>query len=179
MLFAMKRFSGMSSLESKPMARSLDVDWQDDAGALRSCYKRQRDRQDRTRVHLLWLLRKGHSMKEAAEAVGVGYRTAGRWVEWYRSGGLEEVLSRRHGGSGGRPARLSESEQEALLEKARAGEVRTIWDGVEWAREQADAGYTYWGMRHVFERIGLSKKVPRPQSPKADPEEQSAWKKGT
>ena len=161
------------------MARPLDVDWQDDEDALRACYKRQRDRQDRTRVHLLWLLRKGHSMKEAAEVVGTSYRTAGRWVDWYRSGGLGEVLSRRHGGSGGRTARLCDEEEQALLEKAREGEVRTIWDGVEWARSEADADYTYWGMRHVFERIGLTKKVPRPQSPKADREEQTAWKKGT
>ena len=161
------------------MGRSLDVDWQDDADALRERYLESKDHQDRQRMQLLWLVRKGETLKDAAETVGAGYRTAQTWIGWYRSGGVEEVLSRRHGGSGGCTSRLSDEEEQALLEKAREGEVRTISDGVEWARSEADADYTYWGMRHVFERIGLTKKVPRPQSPKADEKEQEAWKKGT
>ena len=79
------------------------------------------------------------------------------------------MLSRRHGGSGGREPRLSEEEEQALLQKAREGKLRTIWDGVEWARSEADVEYSYWGMRHVFERLDLKKlelkkKVPRQQS---------------
>lgn len=161
------------------MARSLDVNWQDDAQALRQHYLQSKDHQDRQRMQLLWLVRKGESLKDAAETVGAGYRTAQNWIDWYRSGGVAEVLSRRCGGShGGRQPDLSEEECEALVEKARRGEVRTISDGVEWARSEADVEYTYWGMRHVFERLDLKKKVPRPQAPKADPEEQNAWKKG-
>lgn len=38
--------------------------------------------------------------------------------------------------------------------------------------------YTYEGMRHVFGRLGLRKRVPRPRNPKARAEEQTAWKKG-
>ena len=75
------------------------------------------------------------------------------------------MLSRRHGGSGGRERRLSEAEEQALIQEAREGKLRTIWDGVEWAREEAGVEYTYWGMRHVFERLDLKKKVPRQQSP--------------
>jgi hypothetical protein len=33
-------------------------------------------------------------------------------------------------------------------------------------------------MRHVFARLKLKKKVPRPKSPQASDEEQTAWKKG-
>ena len=117
-------------------------------------------------------------MSEVAENVGVCYESVRRWVDWYRSGGLEEVLSRRHGGSGGKKPRLSEEDREKLLEKAERGELRTISDGVRWAREEAGVEYTYWGMRHVFERLDLKKKVPRQQSPDADPERQEAWKKG-
>ena len=80
------------------------------------------------------------------------------------------MLSRRHGGSGGRERRLSDEDCEKLIQKAREGKLRTIWDGVEWAREEAGVEYTYWGMRHVFERLDLKKlelkkKVPRQQSP--------------
>ena len=45
-------------------------------------------------------------------------------------------------------------------------------------REEAGVEYTYWGMRHVFERLDLKKKVPREQFPDADPEKQEEWKKG-
>jgi len=82
--------------------------------------------------------------------VGKCYETVRRWTEWYRSGGLEEVLSRRHGGSGGRERRLSEDEEQALLERAREGKLRTIWDGVEWARSEAGVEYSYWGMRPLY-----------------------------
>jgi transposase len=89
------------------------------------------------------------------------HKTVRRCTEWYRSGGLEEVLFRRHGGSGGREPRLSEEEQQVLIEKAREGKLRTIWDGVEWARSEADVEYSYRGMRHGFDRLEPKKKVSR------------------
>ena len=64
-----------------------------------------------------------------------------------------------------------------LKAKAEAGEIRTIQDGVDWAKTH-DVAYTYWGMRGVFGRLGLKKKVPRPKSPQTSDEEQEAWKKG-
>ena len=171
----------VNSLVQNPdrlMGRPLQVDWQDSENDLRARYLEETDHQDRTRLHALWLTRTGRPMSEVAEIVGVCYESVRRWVDWYRSGGLEEVLSRRHGGSGGREPRLSEEEEQALIEKACEGKLRTIWDGVEWARSEAGVEYTYWGMRHVFERLDLEKKVPRQQSPDADPAEQEAWKKG-
>ena len=84
------------------------------------------------------------------------------------------MLSRRHGGSGGREPRLSEEEEQALIQEAREGKLRTIWDGVEWTQSEAGVEYSYWeysywGMRHVFDRLGLKKKVPRQQSPASSP----------
>mgnify|MGYP002761297334 CR=1 FL=1 len=160
------------------MGRRLRIDWEDTEQSLHDRYQQATDHQDRTRLQALWLLRKGRSLSDVSSVVGKCYETVRRWTEWYRSGGLEEVLSRRHGGSGGREPKLSEEEEQALIEKAREGELRTIWDGVEWARSEADTEYSYWGMRHVFDRLDLKKKVPRRQSPDADPEQQEAWKKG-
>jgi transposase len=161
------------------MGRPLQVDWQDSENDLRERYLEETDHQDRTRLQALWLTRKGRPMSEVAEIVGVCYESVRRWVDWYRSGGLEEVLSRRHGGSGGREPRLSEEDREKLVQKAERGELRIISDGVRWAREEAGTQYTYWGMRHVFERLDLKKKVPRQQSVGADPKQQEAWKKGS
>jgi transposase len=160
------------------MARPLEVDWQDTAATLYKHYKGARDPQDRTRLQALWRVRQGDSLEEAAKTVGVHPVSIGRWLGWYRQGGLGEVLCRRHGGSGGQAAYLSAEKAQGLLGRAEAGEVRSIQDGVAWAKEAHGIHYSYWGMRHVFARLGLKKKVPRPKSPKASQEAQAAWKRG-
>jgi hypothetical protein len=53
------------------------------------------------------------------------------WVAWYRQGGVEKVLSHRHGGQGGQNSWLSSEQEDALKERASQGELRTIWDGVD------------------------------------------------
>jgi hypothetical protein len=55
--------------------------------------------------------------------------------------------------------------------------LRTIHDGVEWAKAQG-IEYTYWGTRAAFHGLGLEKKVPRQKAPQASAEEREAWEKG-
>ena len=62
--------------------------------------------------------------------------------------------------------------------QADTGAFRTRWDAIRWGREQDGVAYTDDGMREIFLRLRLKKKVPRPQHPKASEEEQAAWKKG-
>ena len=159
------------------MARKLQIDWKESEEELHQLYKQEKDHQNRTRLQALWLLRPGRTMKEVSGLVGVHYRTVQEWVAWYRQGGVEKVLSHRHGGHGGAESRLSKEQEAKLKAKAEAGEVRTILDGVEWAKAQG-VEYTYWGMRWVFYRLKLKKKVPRQKAPQASAEEQEAWKKG-
>ena len=160
------------------MTRSLSVIWHDEADALETHYKAEKDPRRRIRLHALWLVRLGHSMKTVAPLVGIHYRSLQQWMAWYRQGGLTEVLSHRHGGHGGCRSRLSSTEESQLKARAESGQLRSIWDGVEWAQSQCGVVYSYWGMRQVFARLGLKKKVPRPRSPKASQAEQVAWKKG-
>jgi transposase len=159
------------------MVQPSPCDWQEDEQTLYELYKQEKDHQNRTRLQALWLVRSGHSMREVAGLVGVHYRTVQEWVAWYRQGGVAEVLRRRHGGHGGQERRLNEAQEAELKTKAEAGEIRTIQDGVEWAKTQGTE-YTYWGMRWVFYRLGWKKKVPRPRSPQASAQQQEAWKKG-
>jgi len=159
------------------MAR-LRVAWREDAATLKRWYRQEKDHQKRTRLLALWHLRQGRTIREAAEWVGVHPRTVQKWVVWYRQGGVEEVLRHRHGGQRPHPVRLTEEQQAELKALAEAGEIRTIWDGVRWAQEKWKVAYTYWGMRWVFRRLGLRKKVPRPRHAQASVAEQEAWKKG-
>ena len=86
------------------IGRPLRIEWDEDdsPAALKEAYHSQRDVSVRTRLHGLWLIRSGWQIKAAAEAVGVHYRSAQRWVEWYRMAvwtrwypaGWEEWVSR-------------------------------------------------------------------------------------
>lgn len=156
----------------------LQVEWQEDEATLKKLYQQEKGHQNRVRWQALWYLRQGRTIGETADLLGVHYRTIQEWVAWYRQGGIAEVGSHRHGGSrtGGR--RLSEEQEAALKELSGAGKIRTIWDGVHWAEEEYGVKYTYWGMRWVFDRLRLRKKVPRQRNPKASAEQQKAWKKG-
>lgn len=160
------------------MARKLQIEWRENAATLGHAYRSERDTQNRQRLHALWLLRQGKPMAETADVLGVHYRTVQEWVSWYRQGGIEAVRSHRHGGSRHHTRWLSAAQEAELKQKADAGEIHRIEDGVRWAREDHQVEYTYWGMRHVFARLGLRPKVPRPRNPKASDTEQEAWKKG-
>jgi transposase len=160
------------------MAQLLQIDWREDEQTLCQLYKQEKDHQSRTRLQALWLLHSGRSIAEVAGLVGVHYRTIQQWVAWYRKGGVDEVLRHRHGGHGGPERQLTEKQEAELKAKTEAGEIRTIQDGVEWIQKAYGVEYTYWGMRWVFYRLGLKKKVPRPKSPQASAEQQEAWKKG-
>ena len=160
------------------MARSLSIVWHEDASEFEVRYKAEPDLQRRTRLHALWLVRLGHTVQSAASVVGIHLRTLQQWLAWYRQGGLSAVLAHRHGGHAGRVSRLSAPEEATLKTIAAAGQIGSIWDGVVWAQTHGGVTYTYWGMRTVFARLGLKKKVPRPRSPKASDQAQHAWKKG-
>jgi len=159
------------------MPRHVQVEWQEDADQLRALYQVEKDYQNRTRLQALWYLRQGRTVGAVAELIGKHPRTVQDWVAWYRKGGVAEVLRHRHGGHTGSEPRLTTEQENELKALAEKGEIRTVWEGVEWAKGQ-QVTYTYWGMRHVFERLKLKKKVPRPRNPKASAEEQEAWKKG-
>jgi transposase len=156
----------------------LQVEWQEDEATLKSLYQREKDHQNRMRLQALWYLRQGRTIGETAELLGVHYRTIQKWVAWYRQGGVTEVQSHRHGGSRPRERRLTSEQEAGLKVLAEAGKIRTIWDGVHWAEEEHGVTYTYWGMRGVFDRLELRKKVPRQRNPKASAKQQVAWKKG-
>lgn len=160
------------------MARKLHIEWKDDEAELKAAYQNAKDGQERQRLHAMWLLRQGKSILETAGLLGVHYRTVQEWISWYRKGGIGAVLAHRHGGSRVHPRRLSKEQEAELKAKADAGEIYRIEDGVRWAKEKHQVDYTYWGMRHVFARMKLRPKVPRPRNPKASDADQEAWKKG-
>src|SRR4051794_32041095 len=98
--------------------RKLTGGWAgaDDAASLYGRYRRERRPDVRPRLHGLWLVRTGHTTREASEVLGVDERTVQRWLAWYRAGGLAP-LERRHAGSQGAPSFLTVERKAELADE--------------------------------------------------------------
>jgi transposase len=157
--------------------KTLQVDWQEDETALKAAYQSEQNATVKARLHLLWLVRQGHLVSQAASLIGVHYRTAQEWIAWYKQGGLDQVRARRRGGTGRQP-RLTPEQKEVLLAKARTEGFVSVKDGLRFVQEQFGVSYTESGMSKVFCALSLRKKVPRPRNVKASQEVQENFKRG-
>ena len=109
--------------------------------------------------------------------MGVHYRSAQRWVEWYRSGGLDEVVSRRMGGVG-QPRYLNSDQEERLVEEVRSGRFRTAGEIADWVQSEygraGSGGTAYtvclrgWDVHRRYRGVDTRRLV----------EAQESWKKG-
>lgn len=159
--------------------RPLVIDWQESEEQLYQLYTKEKNVVRRQKLQLLWLVRSGNSLREGCRLAGVKERCGQRYVRQYRDGGLENVLARQHGGDRGKQAKYLSAEQETQLKQAAdAGELKTVWAGIEWVKQHCGIQYSYEGMRSVYKRIKLNKKVPRKQHVRSDPDAQESWKKG-
>lgn len=159
--------------------RALIIEWHESVEELKAAYQREKDVDRRTRLQALWQLHSGKQLAEVQALVGVSYRTLQRWVQWYRAGGRAEVLRRTagHGGRGGRSP-LSAAQQQAVKRQADTGAFRTAQEASGWIEAQWGIHYRYAGSYRLVHRLDLRPKVARPQSDKASPQAQEAWKKG-
>ena len=159
--------------------RPLQIEWREGEAELYERYRREKDSQRRMRLQALWQLRRGKSLGEVQQLVGVSYRTVQRWVTLYRQGGLALVVQRVPGHhSQGPPCRLTPTQQQALEAKANTGAFFSIGDAVAWVKDRWGIDYGYKGMHYLLRRRQVKKKVPRRQSDQADAAQQAAWKKG-
>jgi transposase len=159
--------------------RKLTIEWAeaDDAASLYRRYRRERRADVRPRLHALWLVRTGHSAREAAGVLGVDERTVQRWVGWYRAGGLAPIEG-RHAGSQGAPSYLTAEQKAELADEVATGRFRTAAEIRRWVADRWGARYTEGGMYALLHRLRCAPKVPRPVHEKADHLAQARWKKG-
>src|SRR5712691_8179656 len=119
---------------SRMRGRVLRIDWraEDTTEALKAAYRAERDGPVRTRLHALWLVRRGWLLGGVATAVGTHYRSVQRWIAWYRDGGLALVRARRTGGVG-QVARLSRAAQTEVSDVVAQGQLRTARQIQDWS----------------------------------------------
>ena len=159
--------------------RKLTIAWAvgDDAASLYARYRRERRADVRPRLHALWLVRTGHSAREAAGVLGVDERTVQRWMAWYRAGGLVPIEG-RHAGSQGAPSYLTPEQKEDLAGEVATGRFRTAADIGRGVEERWGVSYTEGGMYALLHRLRCAPKVPRPVHEKVNHPAQARWKKG-
>ena len=159
--------------------RKLTVEWAsaDDAASLYARYRRERRADVRPRLHGLWLVRRGHTTREAAEVLGVDERTVQRWLAWYRAGRLAP-LEQRHAHGRGAPSFLTPERQTELSDEVATGRFRTAAEIRAWVQERWGVSYTEGGMYALLGRLRCAPKVPRPIHEKTDHLAQARWKKG-
>jgi transposase len=141
-------------------------------------YRAERETELRTRWHALWLLRKGSSLQETAQVVGVHLRTLFKGLSWYRQGGIEAIRQHRQGNRKGRPPFLTPEQCAQLRERAADGGFTSLEEARQWVEQTFCVRYTLWGIRSLFQRLKITRKMPRPRAAQASPEVQQAWKKG-
>jgi transposase len=161
--------------------RPLKISWQEDAEQLGQVYRRERDPELRPRLHALWLLRRGHSLRATAALLGVHYVTAQQWVAWYRQGGISEVRRHKRGNRKGSTRRLNEAQLAQLAQlhqQASSGAFRTAQEVAHWVQQELGVTYTRWGIYSLLRRLRYKAKVPRPLSSHTALAYQQEWKKG-
>lgn len=160
------------------MGRRLQIEWQETAEDLKGLYREEKHHQRRERLMSFWHLCEGKQVKEVAEIIGTDVRIIQKWLAWYRTGGLDEVLRRVTGhGTIGACAYLNHLQQKALAARVKLGDFRTVWDVMAWVKARWGVIYSYEGMRSVMKRNECVLKVPRPQSEKANLQAQVDWQK--
>jgi transposase len=160
------------------MGQRLQIEWQESAEELKALYKCETHPQRRTRLQTLWQLRTGKRRADVVESVGVSYRAVQQGVAWYRAGGLAEVLRRVTGyASQGTAPHLNAKQQRALAARVALRDFKTVWEVIQWAEDRWGVQYSYQNVL-THETSSIEIEVPRPQSDKADPAQQTAWKKG-
>jgi len=159
--------------------RPLKIAWSESEEELYQLYLTEAIGVRKQKSQFFWLVKSGRTIREASCIVGIQERVGQRYIGWYKKEGLKAALNRCHGGDRGKnQSRLSQEEEEKLKQAANEGKLKTVWQGITWVQEKFNVSYTYEGMRSVFKRLKLKKKVPRKQHIKSDPEVQKEWKKG-
>jgi transposase len=162
-----------------PRGKIAQIAWrsEDDESSLKAAYQQEKDHQIKPKLHLLWLVRQGKQIQEAAATVGVNNRTGQRWIACYRQGGLAAIHRRKRAGKG-KASYLSVEQKQRLKEWANAGNLESTPDALAFVAKEFGIAYSESGLYKQLVALRLKKKVPRPQNAKASQEVQEAFKKG-
>lgn len=139
---------------------------------------------ERTHFQVIWLLAKGHTVRETAGVTAISERWVNKLAERYARHGAAALGDQRRGNRGARPL-LSGDDLEALRERLQSPpDAGGQWNGPKVALWIA----ARLGLEHVhpprgweaLKKLRWSIQAPRPRNPKAaSAEEEAAFKKSS
>jgi transposase len=126
---------------------------------VQAAFKASQKRYERERLQAILLGQQGRwTLQEIAQALGRGRTTIARWVRVYRERGLEGL---GHRGHGGRRAKLTAADQEALREGLKEGQWKTARQIQRWLQGERGIRLTVWGVYYWLDGLAGRWKVPR------------------
>ena len=152
------------------------------AAGLRQASGRARSAQAARRMLALALVLEGVDRTTAARTCGMDRQTLRDWVHRYNVEGLAGLENRQ---SSGRPAKLGEEQEKALVALVEAGPDVETDKIVRWRRvdlrdklkERFDVSVHEHTVGKHFAKLGYRRLSVRPHNPKGDPEAQQLFKK--
>lgn len=114
-------------------------------------------RKEADRVKAVYLLGKGWTVAQVAEALLLEDDAIRRYFTRYKEGGMKELLSNKHLG---RMSYLTEKELERLKEHLKNHTYQKVADIIEYVQKEFDVYYTDSGMRTVLHQLDFVYKKP-------------------
>jgi len=134
------------------------------------------------RLHGVFLVSRGMSCYEVGDLLGRHSTTIQRWVRSFEQRGFAALADCERPG---RPRRLTSEQWETVNRDLRKqprelGYLQNLWDGKLLSHHLQQSYGVSLGVRQcqrIFRSLGFRLRKPRPLIPKANPEEQEAFKK--
>jgi transposase len=118
------------------------------------------------------------SYRRIAAIVRVTAATLNKWINWYREGGIEGLLSRPVGAEGGKVPRFSPEQWERFRAELAKGTWRTARDVQRWLKETLGLEIASKEVYRHLGKLGARLKVGRRSHVKKDPVATEAFKTG-
>jgi transposase len=148
------------------MAGVYKIEISESEAELKELLRQEKTGSGKERIQVLYLLKtkKAKTVTEAAEMLGRNRVTVQDWLEKYRQGGLEKLLSKKV--SKGRPKKVTQWAEKALEKRLKEKEkFDSRVDICEWLEEKLGIEAKYKTVHKlVYYRLKASPKIARPKS---------------
>jgi transposase len=161
------------------MAGVYKIEISESEAELKELLRQEKTGSGKERIQVLYLLKtkKAKTVTEAAEMLGRNRVTVQDWLEKYRQGGLEKLLSKKV--SKGRPKKVTQWAEKALEKRLKEKEkFDSRVDICEWLEEKLGIEAKYKTVHKlVYYRLKASPKIARPKSLEQSEERLEYFKK--
>ena len=149
---------------------------------LEALYRETKDPIKRSHYQIIWLLSKGHKIREVAEVTGYSQDWIGKLAKRYNQHGPDSLGDKRHDHPGGKTILTQEQQQQLRAALLKPHPSEGLWNSrlvAEWVFEKTGRRVHPQRGWEYLKRLGFSRQKPRPRHEQASGEKQEAFKKSS